>query len=47
MIIKIIKKIKRSTKTQKNPSYARTQQHFIEPQKTQKYAKYYQPIINK
>ncbi|MDV3201713.1 MAG: hypothetical protein Q8872_02505 [Candidatus Phytoplasma australasiaticum] len=47
MIIKIIKKIKRSTKKTKKTSYARAQQHFIEPQKTQKYAKCYQPIINK
>ncbi|MDV3157498.1 MAG: DNA double-strand break repair protein Rad50 [Candidatus Phytoplasma australasiaticum] len=32
---------------QKNPSYARAQQHFIEQQKNKKYAQFYQPIINK
>ncbi|MDV3148691.1 MAG: DNA double-strand break repair protein Rad50 [Pigeon pea little leaf phytoplasma] len=32
---------------QKNPSYARAQQRFIEQQKNKKYAQFYQPIINK
>ncbi|MDO8059422.1 DNA double-strand break repair protein Rad50, partial ['Crotalaria aegyptiaca' phytoplasma] len=32
---------------QKNPSYARAQQRFLEQQKNKKYAKFYQPISNK
>ncbi|MDV3168202.1 MAG: DNA double-strand break repair protein Rad50 [Candidatus Phytoplasma stylosanthis] len=32
---------------QKNPSYARAQQRFIEQQKNKKYAQFYQPIIDK
>ncbi|WEX20434.1 MAG: DNA double-strand break repair Rad50 ATPase [Candidatus Phytoplasma citri] len=32
---------------QKNPSYARAQQRFIEQQKNKKYTQFYQPIINK